>query len=439
MSNVSTNTKEKNKYLIPFALLCSLFFLWALANNLNDILLPQFQHAFTLNNFQAGLIQSAFYLGYFFIPIPAGILMKKFSYKVGILTGLFLYAIGAALFWPAAEIMNYDLFLIGLFIIAAGLGCLETAANPFVTVLGPEKTGHFRINLAQTFNSFGSIIAVVFGQTLILAHIPQYSNDILDKMAPDQLKTYHHNLVLAVQFPYMIIVGIVLFIALLIFFTKFPVIQSDTHEETNDSLVKAFKRLIKVRHWRWAVFAQFCYVGAQIACWSYLIRYAVQENKMTPSFAANYLTASMVCFFIGRFSGTWLIKRSDPKKVLASYALISFVLCSISAFLGGMVGLIALTACSLFMSIQYPTIFSLGITDLGKDTKYGSSLIVMSIVGGSVVTPLMGFVSDIAGSIPTAELVPALCFIIVFIYAKFYAKPVNQSHNYLKNKFSTQY
>lgn len=170
MGNVSIQSENyrvasherKGNYLIPFALLCSLFFLWAVANNLNDILLPQFQQAFTLTNFQAGLIQSAFYFGYFLIPIPAGILMKKLSYKAGIITGLLFYAIGAALFWPAAEGMNYTLFLIGLFIIAAGLGCLETAANPFVTVLGPEESGHFRINLAQTFNSFGAIIAVVF-------------------------------------------------------------------------------------------------------------------------------------------------------------------------------------------------------------------------------------------------------------------------------------
>ena len=162
---VDKDAGQSRSYIIPFALLCSLFFLWAVANNLNDILLPQFQQAFTLTNFQAGLIQSAFYFGYFIIPIPAGILMKKLSYKAGIITGLFLYAFGAALFWPAAEIMNYTLFLVGLFIIAAGLGCLETAANPFVTVLGPESSGHFRLNLAQTFNSFGAIIAVVFDNT----------------------------------------------------------------------------------------------------------------------------------------------------------------------------------------------------------------------------------------------------------------------------------
>ncbi len=192
---------QSKSYIIPFALLCSLFFLWAVANNLNDILLPQFQQAFTLTNFQAGLIQSAFYFGYFIIPIPAGMLMKKFSYKAGILTGLFLYACGAALFWPAAEVMNYTLFLIGLFIIAAGLGCLETAANPFVTVLGPESGGHFRLNLAQTFNSFGAIIAVVFGQSLILSNVPHQPQEVLDKMTPEQLSAWKHSLVLSVQTP----------------------------------------------------------------------------------------------------------------------------------------------------------------------------------------------------------------------------------------------
>lgn len=316
---VDAEQSKSKRYIIPFALLCSLFFLWAVANNLNDILLPQFQQAFTLTNFQAGLIQSAFYFGYFVIPIPAGILMKKLSYKAGIITGLFLYAVGAALFWPAAEIMNYTLFLIGLFIIAAGLGCLETAANPFVTVLGPESGGHFRLNLAQTFNSFGAIIAVVFGQSLILSNVPHQSQEALDKMTPDQLSAYKHSLVLSVQTPYMIIVAIVLVVALLIMLTKFPALQSDDHSDAKQSsFLSSLSRLIRIRHWRWAVLAQFCYVGAQTACWSYLIRYAIEEIPgMTPGFAANYLTGTMVCFFIGRFTGTWLISRFAPHKVLA--------------------------------------------------------------------------------------------------------------------------
>lgn len=418
---VDKDAGQSRSYIIPFALLCSLFFLWAVVNNLNDILLPQFQQAFTLTNFQAGLIQSAFYFGYFIIPIPAGILMKKLSYKAGIITGLFLYAFGAALFWPAAEIMNYTLFLVGLFILAAGLGCLETAANPFVTVLGPESSGHFRLNLAQTFNSFGAIIAVVFGQSLILSNVPHQSQDVLDKMSPEQLSAYKHSLVLSVQTPYMIIVAIVLLVALLIMLTKFPALQSDNHSDAKQgSFSASLSRLARIRHWRWAVLAQFCYVGAQTACWSYLIRYAVEEIPgMTAGFAANYLTGTMVCFFIGRFTGTWLISRFAPHKVLAAYALIAMALCLISAFAGGHVGLIALTLCSAFMSIQYPTIFSLGIKNLGQDTKYGSSFIVMTIIGGGIVTPVMGFVSDAAGNIPTAELIPALCFAVIFIFARF--------------------
>ena len=416
---VDKDAGQSRSYIIPFALLCSLFFLWAVANNLNDILLPQFQQAFTLTNFQAGLIQSAFYFGYFIIPIPAGILMKKLSYKAGIITGLFLYALGAALFWPAAEIMNYTLFLVGLFIIAAGLGCLETAANPFVTVLGPESSGHFRLNLAQTFNSFGAIIAVVFGQSLILSNVPH--QDVLDKMSPEQLSAYKHSLVLSVQTPYMIIVAIVLLVALLIMLTKFPALQSDNHSDAKQgSFSASLCRLARIRHWRWAVLAQFCYVGAQTACWSYLIRYAVEEIPgMTAGFTAKYLTGHRVCVFNGRLTGTWLISRFAPHKVLAAYALIAMALCLISAFAGGHVGLIALTLCSAFMSIQYPTIFSLGIKNLGQDTKYGSSFIVMTIIGGGIVTPVMGFVSDAAGNIPTAELIPALCFAVIFIFARF--------------------
>ena len=262
--------------------------------------------------------------------------------------------------------MNYTLFLVGLFIIAAGLGCLETAANPFVTVLGPESSGHFRLNLAQTFNSFGAIIAVVFGQSLILSNVPHQSQDVLDKMSPEQLSAYKHSPVLSVQTPYMIIVAIVLLVALLIMLTKFPALQSDNHSDAKQgSFSASLSRLARIRHWRWAVLAQFCYVGAQTACWSYLIRYAVEEIRgMTAGFAANYLTGTMVCFFIGRFTGTAhqsLRTTQSP----AAYALIAMALCLISAFAGGHVGLIALTLCSAFMSIQYPTIFSLGIKNLG--------------------------------------------------------------------------
>ena len=221
--------------------------------------------------------------------------------------------------------------------------------------------------------------------------------------------------------PYMIIVAIVLLVALLIMLTKFPALQSDNHSDAKQgSFSASLSRLARIRHWRWAVLAQFCYVGAQTACWSYLIRYAVEEIPgMTAGFAANYLTGTMVCFFIGRFTGTWLISRFAPHKVLAAYALIAMALCLISAFAGGHVGLIALTLCSAFMSIQYPTIFSLGIKNLGQDTKYGSSFIVMTIIGGGIVTPVMGFVSDAAGNIPTAELIPALCFAVIFIFARF--------------------
>ncbi len=177
--------------------------------------------------------------------------------------------------------MNYTLFLVGLFIIAAGLGCLETAANPFVTVLGPESSGHFRLNLAQTFNSFGAIIAVVFGQSLILSNVPHQSQDVLDKMSPEQLSAYKHSPVLSVQTPYMIIVAIVLLVALLIMLTKFPALQSDNHSDAKQgSFSASLSRLARIRHWRWAVLAQFCYVGAQTACWSYLIRYAVEEIRV---------------------------------------------------------------------------------------------------------------------------------------------------------------
>ncbi len=315
--------------------------------------------------------------------------------------------------------MNYTLFLIGLFIIAAGLGCLETAANPFVTVLGPESGGHFRLNLAQTFNSFGAIIAVVFGQSLILSNVPHQSQEALDKMTPDQLSAYKHSPVLSVQTPYMIIVAIVLVVALLIMLTKFPALQSDDHSDAKQS---SFLSSLPTHPYPPLALGGAGAVllrGAQTACWSYLIRYAIEEITNDARFRRQLPDRHDGVLLYRPFHRDWLISRFAPHKVLAAYALFAMLLCLISAFSGGHIGLLALTLCSAFMSIQYPTIFSLGIKNLGQDTKYGSSFIVMTIIGGGIVTPVMGFVSDAAGKIPTAELVPALCFAVIFIFARF--------------------
>lgn len=420
-ANTISNTENKTTKKLPFILLCTLFLLWAVGNNLNDILLPQFQSAFSLNNFQAGLIQSSFYFGYFLVPIPAGLVMNRFGYKAGILFGLFFYAIGATMFVPAAHLMNYSLFLFSLFIIAAGLGFLETAANPFVMVLGPRKSQGFRINAAQSCNSFGAILAVLFGQSLILNGVNHKSATDIAAMSADKLAAYNASLVSTVQMPYLIIATVVIIIAIFITLTKFPNMNESSSSEgtKNIPLKEAVKYLVKIKHWRWAVLSQFCYVGAQTAIWSYMIRYAVVELKVSPANGANYLTATMFCFFIGRVTGTYLMKKFPEEKILSVFSFISALLCAASVIFGGKIGLLAIVLSSAFMSIQYPTIFSIGIKDLGKYTKIGSSFIVMGIIGGGLVTPAMGYVSDISNRLPTAELIPTLCFVVIFIFATF--------------------
>jgi len=407
-------TTESTAY-IAVALIVSLFFLWGVANNLNDILIKQFKNAFELSDFEAGLVQSAFYMGYFALAIPASVCMRRFGYKSALLAGLGLYAAGAFLFYPAAANHTYGLFLLALFIIASGLAFLETSANPLVTILGSPDRAAWRLNLAQSFNPLGSITGVLIGQHFIFSGV-EHSPAELTAMSVPARHAYYLSESAAVQTPYLIIGVVVVIWAALIAFTRLPIVAKDAGD--GQTWRSHASGLLRNRNFSLAVIAQFFYVGAQVGVWSFLIRYAQATLPGIPEkSAANFLTISLVVFMIGRFTGTGLMSYFSPARMLAVFALINMALVSIAVLYPGPVGIYALVVASFFMSIMFPTIFALGLRGLGDDDrKLGSSFLVMAIIGGAILTAAMGAVSDAAG-IHRAMSVPIVSFGVVLTFA----------------------
>jgi FHS family L-fucose permease-like MFS transporter len=401
--------------IVPIILIVSLFFLWGMANNLNDPLIKHFKKLFTLSDFGSGLVQSAFYLGYFLFAIPAALFMQRFSYKAAVIFGLILYSAGALLFYPAGEMQSYGFFLAALFVIASGLAFLETSANPMVATLGPPEDSERRLNFAQSFNPLGSIAGVFIGKTFILSGI-EYTPEQLEAMSPQAIAAWHGREAAAAEMPYVVIGVGVLVWAVLIALTRFPA-PATSHAEGIGNLGR-FGELLRRSRYMLGVFAQFCYVGAQVGIWSYTIRYVQAEVPGTSEkTAADLIIVALVLFALGRFIGTALMRSIAPLRLLAIFGVVNVVLCAIAAIVGGTVGLGALTLSSFFMSIMFPTIFAASIRGLGDLTKLGASLIVMAIIGGAVFTALMGLVSDVTGHIRFAMIVPLACFGVVAAFA----------------------
>ncbi len=411
---------NKNAYLIPFILVTSLFFLWAFLHNLNPILIPHLKKACQLSDTQSALIDSAVYLGYFLMALPACWLMHTYGYKKGILIGLVLYALGALLFYPAASARSYIMFLIALFISASGATFLETVANPYITKLGDPKTSEQRLNFAQSFNGVGAFLAPIIGGSFILSGIEKTQVE-LQSMSADQLSQYLDFEAGAVKIPYLIMAAIVLLVAVFFIFSKLPEIKE------HDSSVSGHSFSLKVfrhRHVLWAVIAQFCYVGAQVCIGSFFIRLAKSLANMPEKEAAFLLgSVAMVGFMIGRFFGTYLMKFIEASRLLSLYCLINIGLIAIALTTHGMIAVYAVAAVPFFMSIMFPTIFALGIKGLGEESKIASSFLVMAIFGGAVFPLIMGYISDRTGSMQKAYIVPMICFLVVWFFARFRYKP----------------
>lgn len=391
------NATPGKTYLAPLILVTSLFFLWGIANILNSALIAHFQPVFEIKRAQALLVETAFYFGYFTIAIPAGLFMEKYSYKKGILLGLVLYAVGALLFVPAAKMLTFGFFLVALYIIASGLAFLETAANPYVTILGKPETSVQRLNFSQSFNG----VALVVGPWLAGQFIFAGNEGTMATTAEKQTAAE------AVIIPYVLIAAAVLLVAVLFYFTRMP-------EPAKGNKLVFDRKIFRKKHLVYAVLTQLFYVGAQAGIWGISINFVVDMLPgVTREVASkNYMAMGTLLFVIGRFLGTWLMTFLKDHKLLQVYGLIGFALCLAGAIVEGPIAVYAILGTNFFMSIMFPTIFALGVKDLGEQTKLGSSFIIMAIVGGAIIPPIMGLVADFI-SLQTAFLIPAGCFLFV--------------------------
>ena len=412
-NSINGTGNQTNNWLFPFILVTSLFFFWGFVHNLDPILIPHLRKSFRLNDLQSSLIDSSVFIAYFAMALPAGYVMRKYGYKSGIVGGLLLFALGCFLFLPAADTHQYIYFLGALFIIASGLTFLETAANPYATIIGPPETATRRLNFAQSFNGLAAMVAPIIGGQFILSGT-EMSDEAYAQLSPEALNNYLTTEAQSVKMPYLILGILVLLVAVLFMVSKLPDVKEGDDSKSGNNPLKAFRH----RHLTWAVVAQFFYVGAQVCVGSFFIKMARTGAGMDEKTAAQYLGWGYgAAFMLGRFVGTFLMGRFASEKLLSAYALINIVLSAVAIFGSGIVVVYALIAIAFFMSIMFPTIFSLGIKDVGADTKMASSLIVMSIVGGALLPPVLGVISDATGSIQNGYIVPLLCFVVVFLFA----------------------
>jgi MFS transporter, FHS family, L-fucose permease len=425
--------ENRNKYLIPFILVTSLFFLWGIANSLNGTLIKHFQTALDLSRGQAGIVDSAFYIGYFVMAIPAGIVMRRYGYKNGILVGLMFFALGALLFYPAAEMRVYGVFLFALFVIASGLAFLETAANLYMTVLGDEKSASQRINFAQSFNGLSIIFGPIIGSLFIFSS-KEYTREQLTAMPFQESEAIRIAEAHSVQMPYLFVAGLVFLVAILFAFTKMPEVgKKDDVTAENTEGSSSFLDLLKNKHLMLGVIAQFFYVGGQTSIWGYFIDFKIKfaenqhigivnsiyqvTNEMTSvQIASLHASAALVLFMVGRFFGTWLMGRMAAERVLSIFAASALTLILGAMVIGGIGSVICLMLTYFFMSIMFPTIFALATRGFNnKEGKMASSLVIMSIVGGAILPPLTGFIFD--KTFIMALAVPLVAFSYILFYA----------------------
>lgn len=413
----------ERRYATPLVLVTTLFFLWAFGVNLNDILIPHLKKVFQLSDFRSSLIQTAFFGGYFLSAIPAGRLLEKIGYKRGIVVGLIACATGALLFIPAASVRVYGFFLLALFVMACGQGILEVAANPYVTLLGPAESSERRLNLAQSFNSVGAVVTPFIGSAFILSAL-EYSPQQLRGMSPAQIEAYREAVISTVKVPYVIIAGIFLAVAVMISLAHLPEIGDRSSGTRRGSTLSELKGILHYRHLVKGVLAQFFYVGAQVGVASFIIRFAQHISPDLPQkSAAMYLKVHLIGFMIGRFCGSYIMKKVSPSRLLAMCALSTLICLALVLTGEGAIALWAVALIGFFHSIMFPTIFALSIKGLGPFTKLGSSLLVASIIGGAVFPAIMGFISD-HSSIRQAFIIPVICQVYVLYFGISGYKPV---------------
>ncbi|MEG0050772.1 MAG: L-fucose:H+ symporter permease [Terrisporobacter sp.] len=432
-SNYENGKKDSSKtpivqkqYVVHFIMLVSCFILWGLLNNMTDNLVPAFGRIFMLEAADASLTQVAFYGSYAVLALPAAILIKKYSYRSGVLVGLGLYIIGAIGYIPAAMLQNFNLFLVSVFVLAGGLSILETTCNPYVISLGDEETSVRRLNLAQAFNPIGSLSGIILAKYLILSNLNPATYEERIAMSPEALSSIRSNELLWVCVPY---VGLVLIALVIWFFFKRD--KSSEKDNSGDlNILESIKKLVKIPRYALGVVAQFFYVGVQIAVWTWTIQYVMTTLGLNEAAAAQYYLIAIVSFIICRWICTALMKYIDPAIMMAVFAIggIGFSLGTI--FLPTNQSVWCLVAISACMSLMFPTIYGIALKDLGEEVKVGAAGLIMAILGGAVITPFMGKLIDTGSlsnivpmyqgaeaAIRSSFLVPAVCFSVVLVYS----------------------
>jgi len=397
-----------------FTMVLVLFFLWGMSNNLTDILVQQFKKSFELSKFEAQLVSTANFTGYFCMAIPAALVMRRWGYKTGMLMGLCLFGVGLVLFWPAALIGKYPPFLVALYTVGCGLSVLETACNPFVAQFGPAPTSERRLNFAQAFNPPGTIVGVWVGRQFILSGVELTPAQVAAEKAAGTYGAYLHGEIMRVVPTYIAFGGAVLLFALALSRMRFPTITSE--HEGDQGGHGSFGALLHYPQLWWAVAAYVLNVGAQICMWSNLIFYMKQYTPVGEKTAANYIIYSLVAMLAGRFVSTPLMKYVLPSKLLGIYGAANVVLMTMAVTRPGWGGAYAIVAASFFLSIMFPTIFALGLKGLGENTKLGGSMLVMAIVGGAVLPLVLGKIATITGSMALGYVVPLVCYVGVGLY-----------------------
>lgn len=415
--------------LIPFILITSLFALWGFANDITNPMVSAFKKVLELDNFQASLVQLAFYGGYFTMALPAAIFVNKFSYKKGILLGLALYAVGALLFFPAAAYEAFGFFLAALYILTFGLAFLETTANPYILSMGDESTATQRLNLAQAFNPIGALGGLIVAQKFILGSLESDNlnadgTPIYDTLSESAKAVIRTSDLQVIRNPYVIlglaVIGFLVVIALM----KMP---QNKDQESRVNIGDSIRRLFRSGKFVWGVIAQAFYVGAQIMCWTYLYQYAESIGIDNQS-AVTYGISALVIFLVGRWVGTALLKYIDGGKLLFYFSIGALICTLTTIFVTGMTGLYALVGISFFMSIMFPTIYGIALEGQGEDAKFGAAFLVMAIVGGALMPTFQGLILDMGGKgytdieilgVPEVNfsfILPALCFVIIAYY-----------------------
>ncbi len=429
-SNTDTSKAEKEKpkvvskeVLIPFILLTSLFALWGFANDITNPMVAAFQTVMEITAAKAAFIQFAFYGGYATMAIPAALFVRKYDYKKGILLGLALYAVGALLFFPAAQFELFGFFLVSLYILTFGLAFLETTANPYILSMGDERTSTRRLNLAQAFNPIGSLLGMFVASQVILTNLLSDARNesgelIFNTLSEAEKAAIRTNDLAVIRDPYVILGFVVIIMFAVIAFAKMPVCKSENSQGSN---IESFKRLAKNGKYREGVIAQVFYVAAQIMCWTFIIHYA--DNLGIPkSEAQNYNIAAMLLFLSGRFIATWLMKYISSRLLLTLFALGGFAAILGVIFIQGMPGLYCLIATSIFMSLMFPTIYGIALEGMrAEDATLGAAGLVMAIVGGALMPPLQGAIIDLGtvAGLPAVNfsfILPLVCFAVIAVY-----------------------